>query len=224
MFCAAFCAAAPSNVSFVEYDTRMLLAAARKCDRNAIEALLDDGGSVNQREIDEARPRKDGATPLHVVVQQSNSELVELLLARGADTTLVDANGCTALHHAAVLEDAEIARMLLASKADATSLDKAGENPLHYAARSGRLQQCQSLLELSLSSNMLDVQSKGKGDTPLILAVCWGFSEVAHLLKEAGADTTKTTRNGWNAERWAGWAAKRTRVKRARHTLEDDAK
>ena len=65
----------------------MLLAAARKCDRNAIEALLDDGESVNQREIDEARPRKDGATPLHVVVQQSNSELVELLLARGADVT-----------------------------------------------------------------------------------------------------------------------------------------
>jgi ankyrin repeat protein len=66
----------------------------------------------------------------------------------------------------------------------------------------------QVLLKDVNAGHALDVQSK-KGDTPLILASCWGHVAVAQILIEAGADTTLTTRNGWDAARWAHWFTKK---------------
>jgi hypothetical protein len=94
------------------------------------------------------------------------------------------------------------------------AVDKAGETPLHCAARAGSVDIVRALLDTapaaSATSNPLDldVQSK-KGDTALILACCWGHGAVASMLRQAGADETLTTRNGWDAAKWAAWFRKK---------------
>ena len=63
------------------------------------EALLDAGAAVDAR-------NPEGQTPLHLVVERENVAGVELLLARGADRTLLDNNGESAFDVASRLADA----------------------------------------------------------------------------------------------------------------------
>ena len=92
------------------------------------------------------------------------------------------------------------------------AMDKAGETPLHCAARAGSVGTVRALLATAAATAWIDVQSK-KGDTPLILARCWGHGVVATVLLEAGADETLTTKNGWDAAKWAAWFRKKDHKK-----------
>jgi ankyrin repeat protein len=73
-----------------------------------------------------------------------------------------------------------------------SSVDKAGETPLHLAVRAGNIECCKVLLDSSVIKSAqqapIDVQSK-KGDTPLILAACWGRDHIFNLLLAAGGRT-----------------------------------
>jgi len=63
------------------------------------EALLGAGATIDARNA-------EGQTPLHLVVERENVAGVELLLARGADRTLLDNNGESAFDVASRLADA----------------------------------------------------------------------------------------------------------------------
>ena len=116
----------------------------------------------------------------------------------------VDRAGRSPLHLAAAGADfAQLGTLLSGTPRLAEQLlvpDKVGDLPLHHAARAGSIECSRALLEAQPAQ--LDVQSK-KGDTPLILAACWGHTEVAEMLIGAGADQALTTRNGWTAQKWA---------------------
>lgn len=64
------------------------------------EALLGAGATIDARNA-------EGQTPLHLVVERENLIGVELLLARGADRTLLDNNGERAFDVASRLADEE---------------------------------------------------------------------------------------------------------------------
>ena len=124
--------------------------------------------------------------------------------------------GRTAIHWAAAEQGDRVdlvQPLLEACPSDVTVLDSAGETPLHCAARAGNIQICQLLM--AVSTQPLNVQSK-KGDTPLILAACHGHVELDSWLREAGADATKTTRNGRDAAGWAVWYQKKVSKEQAR--------
>ena len=91
---------------------------------------------------------------------------------------------------------------------------KAGENALHYAARIGSRPLCDLLLRADCARLVLDAQSTGKGDSPLILAFCSGHGATCgSLLLTAGARDDLCTRNGWDARRWGRWFEDKQRAK-----------
>ncbi len=120
---------------------------------------------------------------------------------RAALEEVRDRRGRTALHAAAGEGLADLVAGLLALGADAGAVDKSGETALHAAVRAGSPESLAALL--AAPSVALDTQSRGKGDTALILACCHAQAECRALLEAAGADRTLKTRNGWDAERWA---------------------
>ncbi|KAI8943379.1 hypothetical protein NX059_001393 [Plenodomus lindquistii] len=92
-----------------------------------IVLLLDRGPEVNARD-------QIGWTALSEA-SRNLVEIVELLIARGADVTLTDVNGETALHHAAASDYSHDRKrtleLLIQNGADINAKDNHGDRPLY---------------------------------------------------------------------------------------------
>lgn len=187
------------------------------------------GGGGSSSKSDDRKPstvprEEVGNTPLHYAAFAARGKgLAKLLIGCGAKIDAVNRRGCTPLHTAAEQNRSHLVAFILQSapKAAGTTAskllslaDKSGETALHKAGRLGSAECCRALLSHPAVAQMdvadfnstLNAASKGKGDTALILASCWGHRAVSSLLEhEYGADPEPTTRNGWNAARWAAW-------------------
>nr|WP_308640145.1 ankyrin repeat domain-containing protein [Paenibacillus silvisoli] len=104
----------------------------------AAQALLDHGAAVNAVSHSKV-PYIPSNTALHAAIAGERSlEVIQLLLANGALTTVVDSNGHTALHVAAFHEDSvEIIRLLLEHGADVNAGQASGNTALALAAKQG---------------------------------------------------------------------------------------
>ena len=151
--------------------------------RDVAVLLLTNGADVNST-------NSDGLTPLDFAVQ-SNTDVMELLIANHAEVNVQDAAGAgdlkkvkallkgnpdlvfnkihcgwTALHFAARNGQNEVAEFLLANKADLNVKDCIGQTPLHMAVMSGY----KAMVELLLASGA-DINAKdNNGRTPLHMA------------------------------------------------------
>jgi len=75
-----------------------------------------------------------GATPLHIAAAYNAAEVVEALLAAGADPNArMAGDGATPLHVVGSPDEAEKAWSLLAAGADPNASDNNGRTPLHIA-------------------------------------------------------------------------------------------
>ena len=63
------------------------------------------------------RQNEAGETPLHFAADSGHTDVVDLLLARGADASLVEDNGQTALQYAAALGYDSVVAVLRAAAA-----------------------------------------------------------------------------------------------------------
>ncbi|HWP56237.1 MAG TPA: ankyrin repeat domain-containing protein [Pyrinomonadaceae bacterium] len=89
--------------------------AVRQGDLAAVTALLDKGADVNAR-------FRYGATALFKAAERGHTEIVKLLLARGADVTVKDTfYGATAMTWALDNDHTEIVRALLEKDSDSAS-------------------------------------------------------------------------------------------------------
>ncbi|XP_028408173.1 ankyrin repeat and LEM domain-containing protein 1-like [Dendronephthya gigantea] len=87
------------NLNESDEDGITCLHVAAGLEDNAIlECLLDHGAAVNCR-------TSEGLTPLHIAAMWGRSEQVRSLLARSADSSIVDANGCNAFMYASNSEE-----------------------------------------------------------------------------------------------------------------------
>jgi len=95
--------------------------------------LVEHGAKVNL-----ARPG-DGCTPLHIAALNGRADVVEFLLAQGADVNGAAANGRTALHFAAAAGDANqgVVTLLLNAGAASEAKDGAGLAPADVAEQAG---------------------------------------------------------------------------------------
>lgn len=102
--------------------------AARNGDVARVKELLErEPGLVNAR----ANPWKE--TPLHCAVDHRHREVVELLIAKGADVNAEDISRQTPLHEAAIRGHEEMVRLLLAHGADANAANQWGHTPANSA-------------------------------------------------------------------------------------------
>ncbi|GMV90241.1 MAG: hypothetical protein AMXMBFR82_00190 [Candidatus Hydrogenedentota bacterium] len=120
-----------------------------------------------------------GKTPLHMAVTSGSSEMVQLLLDRGAEVNAHDRTGLTPLHVAAWWTATNRAQQLLDAGANPDALDHFGDTPLHVAAMQGRQAMTAFLARhgANLTIENLD------GRTPLALAGVHGQEKTVHLLE-----------------------------------------
>jgi len=124
-----------------------------------------------------------GNSLLHYAAREENTELINLLIEKGADPLLQNERGETPLHWA--VANAEVVSLLV--KYDVDVKDRDGRTPLHWAVKFGNRDAVEILLRHGASVDATDKY----GFTPLKLALFEGSPkhiQIAKLLIEHGAD------------------------------------
>ncbi|HUU18847.1 MAG TPA: ankyrin repeat domain-containing protein [Sedimentisphaerales bacterium] len=122
-------------------------------------------------------------TPLHFAAQAGQTDVVEYLIAQGADVHAEDIRGETPLQLAASQDHKDVAELLIENGAD-VSLD--------IVTRLGDMARVKSLIEDGADVNAENIS----GETPLHTAAATGHSEMAELLIAKGADVNAENRQG----------------------------
>ncbi|KAJ8688115.1 hypothetical protein QAD02_023910 [Eretmocerus hayati] len=144
-----------------------------------------------------------GETPLMLATRSDheNFEVVEALIASGADVNKTDKRGCMSLHYAAKLGKATIVRTLLAAGALPDAIDEKNSSPLLLALSCDReideekLDVVHQLIEAGTKINVADEW----GMTPLLRACEHGNLELVDILLSKGACLTDSNKSGYNA-------------------------
>ncbi len=153
--------------------------AAKGGDLAGVQAELDKGAEVNGKD-------DGGWTTLHWAAWHDRKEIVELLIAKGADVNAKTDNqyGDTPLHKAAWGGQKEMAELLISKGADVNAKSNGGATPLHMAVNQGE----KEIAELLIAKGA-DVNTKtDDGDAPLDLAA---KREIADLLANTAARRVK---------------------------------
>ncbi|UCG57648.1 MAG: ankyrin repeat domain-containing protein [Phycisphaerales bacterium] len=141
----------------------------------------------------------NGTTPLHVAAAYGRRDLVEVLIAKGADVNAKTEYGNAPLHLAVWTGHLDVVQLLIRSGADANGKTDAayllpvspdtakgaggtGTTALHLAATKGYA----NIVKLLIAEGA-DVKSKNRDGTPLDIAVRLKQKEVADLLRKHGA-------------------------------------
>ncbi|TSK13381.1 Ankyrin repeat domain-containing protein 27 [Bagarius yarrelli] len=129
-----------------------------------------------------------GYTPLHVAAICGQSQLVDLLVSKGAAVNATDYHGLTALHLSCQKGYQGVTLLLLHYQANTDAQDNNGNTALHMACMYGHEDCVKALVYYDLHACRLNVQND-KGDTPLHIAARWGYEGIMEVLLENGAST-----------------------------------
>ena len=177
-----------------------------------IRLLLEKGADPNLRIKDNTLTRtiftmqwfyEDGATPFLRAAQSSDTELMKLLLAHGADPKIATNHGDTALTAAAGIgwvdgvtyehspkANVEAVRMLLDLGLDPNAANAEGRTPLMGAALKGRTEVITLLVERGAR---LDARDRGSRDTHIpgatVAGVTWQALDYAEGLVRVGVQS-----------------------------------
>jgi cytohesin len=128
-------------------------------------------------------------TPLHEAVRNNRKEIVEFLIAQGANVNARDGSGETALYQAAHMGYLELCKLLINNGADlniSTFKITMGHSPLYIAIRNRHA----DVAELLITSGA-DVNKKNKfGESPMDMAIHAKLQNIVNLLIEHGAETS----------------------------------
>jgi ankyrin repeat protein len=153
--------------------------AAAMGDREILKTLLAQDSNVP------SQVSSDGFTPLGYAAYFGHHEMLRDLLDAGADPSVASGNalGVLPLHSALSGGHKEMARLLIERGTDVDAASAAGWTPLHYVAHNGDIETAKFLLDRHAKR---DVRN-GDGKTPYEIAEERGFTDLAEILRPAGA-------------------------------------
>lgn len=125
----------------------------------------------------------DNLTPLYQASHLARLEVVEVLLAQGADPNSVTGRGNTPLHAAAYRGTPTVTQALLEAGSDPDRKNSRGETPLYLAGDRNHLRTCDILLQAGADPDRGDQ----RGFTPLHQAAATGRLRLVKLLVGQGA-------------------------------------
>lgn len=123
---------------------------------------------------------------LHLAAAAGSSEIVDLLIERGADPGGSDEKGRTLLHNAVIGGLDTVAAKAIDETKSIDAVDNTGRTALFYAARNGNEAMASLLLGRGANPNITDAE----GRTPLHVAEDNAYGEIISALHEAGAAST----------------------------------
>lgn len=135
--------------------------------------------------------RYDAETPLSIASRNKNKELMQLLIAHGANSNEERSDGTTVLTDAVCNGDLPFVEYLLHHGADVSLCDEGGRTALHYAAQCGNVRIAQLLLE---HGAYIDENAAGASGSvcfcgsPLMVATQAGHIDMVTFLLLKGAD------------------------------------
>jgi ankyrin repeat protein len=136
-----------------------------------------------------------GETPLHLAALKGATELVKLLLAKGAPVDCKDNQGATPLMNAAAHGHLEIVRLLLEHNANVNITNATGLSACMLASHAGHTDIINALIDKQCNVNA----KKADGATALMLAARNGRFEIVKSLVAAGANVNAAKKDGWTA-------------------------
>jgi len=189
--------------------TPLLIAASSNGGGESVRLLLQKGAKVTVTD-------GIGMTPLTAAALVNDTEVVKLLVAKGAPAEVPSANGAAAtpLMAAATNGNLETVRLLLARGANpnAVSADSANTvkngpiafgrmTALHFAVLSGNPDVVQRLMTADADIDRVDV----RGMTPLMMAIATDRPDlrIVRMLVDAGASTSLRSTAGETVIDWA---------------------
>ncbi|MDR4494900.1 MAG: ankyrin repeat domain-containing protein [Nitrospirales bacterium] len=110
----------------------LLFKTAAEGDLLLIQRLIAEGGDIEEVDL------MSGFTPLHVAVIRNQKDVVDWLLAEGANIEARDSRGETPLHLATNKLNVPMMNLLLLKGANVNSQSQMGLTPLHLAVTDGR--------------------------------------------------------------------------------------
>lgn len=226
-----------ANIEVTDHAGRtVLMVAALKGKAEAVKVLLTKGSNAKAT-------TKGGLTPLHLA---SNSEVVRLLVAAGADIHQKDADDRLPLMYACGRGNLDAVQTLLEMGADVNARDMHGVTPLILAIEPGHVEVARLLLEKGADPGYRHPKTGGaalhftavfgkveiarallehgtdvnvpdsKGDTPLILAARFNQIAAVRLFLEKGANVAWKNHAGHDAEKDAAKGETKNLLKEAK--------
>jgi ankyrin repeat protein len=166
----------PLNVHSEDINEDMIKAAQRG-NMATVKSCIEKGANVN------AKLGDSGFTALMLAAGEGHTEMVELLLANGADANTADVGKNTVLMKAAMNGYTKTVKALLAHGAQVNARGERGFTALMWAAQYGYADTIKVLLSKGAQVNM----KSDLGDTALSRATDNGHTEIVRILKDVGA-------------------------------------